>query len=89
MKAHNTTTDHAAVIERKTTWGNIESAPLEDSWEHVWLYVKPDTDGNHKRVPKYICAWIQFSLRNYCVERDKWGESFRKRRENGFEDRAC
>ena len=89
MKAQNTTIDDTSAVERKRTWENIEASKSAEGWEHVWLCVKPDADGNHKRIPKFICTWIQFSLRNYCVDRDKWNENFRKRRESGFEDRVC
>ena len=89
MKAQNTTIDDAAARERKHTWENIVTSPLEQGLEHVWLNVKPDADGNNKRIPQFICTWIQFALRNYCVERDKWNENFRRRAENGFQDRVC
>ena len=89
MQAQNTTRDDKAAAERKETWEFFEKNQSEQGSDHVWLYVKPDEDGNHKRIPKFMCPWIQFSLRNYCVDRDKWNENFRKRRENGYEDRVC
>ena len=84
----NTKVDDEVAAVRKESWENMEKT-YNCSSDHVWLYAKPDADGNHKRVPKFMCPWIQFSLRNYCVDRDKWNVNFSRRRENGYQDRVC
>ena len=84
----NTKVDDEVAAVRKESWENMEKT-YNCSDEHVWLYAKVDADGNHKRVPKFMCDWIQFSLRDYCVERDKWNLTYSKRRTNGYADRVC
>ena len=79
--------DDDVAKERKESWETMEMNKCSD--EHVWLYAKVDADGNYKRVPKFMCDWIQFSLRDYCVERDKWNLAYSKRRTNGYADRVC
>ena len=79
--------DDDVAKERKESWETMEMKKCSD--EHVWLYAKVDADGNHKRVPKFMCDWIQFSLRDYCVERDKWNLAYSKRRMNDHADRVC
>ena len=84
----NLKVDDEVAAVRKESWENVEKTDGCCS-DHVWLYATPDADGNYIRVPKYMCDWIQFSLRNYCVDRDKWNDNFTRRRLGGYQDRVC